>query len=188
MSSNAKKFFGNPIYYLHRLFFVFFNILFFPFRKLIFRKISISSKISIFSSIRNHSYITIGANSIINQNVTLWPTDLKIGESCQLNPGTVVYGKVVISNHVLIGPNCTISGGNHNYFSTNIPISLQGFTETGITISEDVWIGSNCSIVDCVTIGKGVIIGANSVVTKSIPEYSIAYGNPAKIVSNRNQR
>ena len=140
-----------------------------------------SAFVSLFSSIRNHKNIKIGKNTIINRNVVLWPTNLVIGDNCQINPGTVIYGKVFIGNDVLIAPNCVISGGNHNFELTSSTISSQGHNEKGIFISDDVWIGSNCSLLDGIHIGKGVIIGSHSVVTKNIPDYAIVFGTPATI-------
>ena len=64
-------------------------------------------------------------------------------------------------------------------------ISFWVHTGGRIIIEEDVWIGSNCNILPNVLIGKGSIIGAGSVVTKNIPEYSIAAGVPAKVIKSR---
>jgi acetyltransferase-like isoleucine patch superfamily enzyme len=59
-------------------------------------------------------------------------------------------------------------------------------SKTSVEIEEDVWIGANCVILPGVTIGRGAVIGAGSVVTKSVPAYSIYVGNPAKLMRMRN--
>lgn len=72
---------------------------------------------------------------------------------------------------------------NKNVFNGNIEEDI--YTKGEINIEEDVWIGSNSVILSGVTIGRGSIIGAGSVVTKNIPRYSIAVGNPAKVLKKR---
>ncbi|WP_303642797.1 DapH/DapD/GlmU-related protein, partial [uncultured Duncaniella sp.] len=66
---------------------------------------------------------------------------------------------------------------------TNIPPASRPLWSKGKVIIEDsVWIGDKATILPNVTLGKGCIIGANSVVTKDIPPYAIACGNPAKVI------
>ncbi|PCK33628.1 acyltransferase [Pseudoalteromonas piscicida] len=94
-------------------------------------------------------------------------------------------GGVVIGCDVIIGPYVNILAENHNFGDSTIPIRKQGVTRKGIIIESDVWIGAGVSILDGVKIGKGTVIGAGSIVTKSIPEYSIALGNPCKVIKSR---
>jgi acetyltransferase-like isoleucine patch superfamily enzyme len=76
--------------------------------------------------------------------------------------------------------NCSFISANHSFHD------LKKHKKTDpISIGEYVWIGANCVILPSVLIGKYSIIGAGSVVTKSIPEYSIAVGNPAEIIARR---
>lgn len=56
-----------------------------------------------------------------------------------------------------------------------------------IVIGEDCWIGSNVTILGGVKIGNGCVIGAGSIVTKNIPDYSVAVGNPARVIKNRKE-
>ena len=162
------------------------NSFLFPLRVLVYSKIYLTTYISLRSSIRNRKHICIGKKVIINCNVILWPIKLNIGADSQLNPGTAIYGIVNIGKNVMIGPNCMISGGNHNFNSINIPMSKQGSNEKGIIIEDDVWIGANSVILDGVTIGKGTIVGAGSVVSKNLNSYSIYFGNPVKFYKKRN--
>ena len=107
---------------------------------------------------------------------------------------------VSVGRYSSLGPECLIGGlGRHPtaYFSTS-PLTYStknavsvaiggaahdiGYEETGpVTIAEDVWIGARCIIVDGVTIGRGSIIGANTVITKNIPPYSVVYGSPPQL-------
>lgn len=84
-----------------------------------------------------------------------------------------------IAAHTVIIP------ANHNFDRMDLPISRQGLTTKGINIGNDVWIGANVVILDGVEIGDGCVIGASSVVTKSIPNNSVAVGNPAKVIKSR---
>lgn len=103
-----------------------------------------------------------------------------IGENCRL------YGRVIIGNHVMMGRECFIYTYNHETSRTDIPMQEQGGTaERPVYIGNDVWIGSRVTILPGVTIGNGAIIGASSVVTKDVPPYAVACGNPAKVVKYR---
>ncbi|GEN66733.1 MULTISPECIES: acyltransferase [Chryseobacterium] len=184
-SSKLYKLLHNPFLY----FFVFFRalktILLYPIHLLLFKKIGFLSYISLRSSIRNHKHISLGKKVQINPFVTLWPLKLEIGDHTQINPGTSIYGIVSIGENVMIAPNCMIAGGNHNFLQTDIPMILQGSSEKGIIIEDDVWIGANSVITDGVTIKKGSIVAAGAVVTKDTEMYSINAGVPSIIIKFR---
>jgi acetyltransferase-like isoleucine patch superfamily enzyme len=67
----------------------------------------------------------------------------------------------------------------------DVPISEQGFRGGPIEIGEDCWIGRGVIVTGNVKVGRGSVIGANAVVTRDIPEYSVAVGVPAKVIKNR---
>lgn len=113
-------------------------------------------------------------------------------------PGTILHsvqGSIKIGAFTSIAQNVSIQEFNHNYntptsFAINYGIYDRHFTEDvfskgNIIIEEDVWVGSNVTILTGVCIGRGSIIGAGSVVTKSIPKYSMVFGNPAKFYKKR---
>jgi len=79
-----------------------------------------------------------------------------------------------------------VSAMNHGYEDISIPPSKQKDIIKLITIEDEVWIGANCVITIGVTIGKHSIVGAGSVVTKDIPPYCIAVGNPARVIKKYN--
>lgn len=111
-----------------------------------------------------------------------------IGKYTQINPFTVIYGGsgVYIGDNVMIAPHCMIASGNHNLSQKDLPMRFAQDTSVGpIHIADDVWIGANCTITDGVKIGKGAVIGANSVVTTDVPEYTVYAGTPAKFIKNR---
>lgn len=108
--------------------------------------------------------------------------DVIIGNDCRIGMGTVLIGPITIGNQVILAQNIAISGLNHTYTDINLPIRQQKVTTALITIEDEVWIGANAVITAGITIGKHSVIAGGAVVTKSIPPYSVAVGNPAKIV------
>ena len=96
-----------------------------------------------------------------------------------------------IGNYVMFGPGVTIVSGNHRtdvlgkYMCTITDADKRAEDDQNVTIEDDVWIGANAIILKGVTIGKGSVIAAGSVVTKSFPPYSIIGGVPAKLLKPR---
>lgn len=93
---------------------------------------------------------------------------------------------MVIGSNVSIGEHITIVASNHGIRKNKLH-QLQAWdtTKTGVNIEDDVWIGANSVILPGVTIGRGAVVGAGSIVTKSIPSYAIVCGNPAKVLKYR---
>ena len=94
-------------------------------------------------------------------------------------------GGIEIGNNVSIAHRSTILSSNHGYTDPIIPIKYQEMTLAKTIILDNVWIGCGCTILAGVEIGSGTVIGANSIVTKSIPENSVAIGSPAKRIKSR---
>ncbi|WP_352929524.1 acyltransferase [Mesorhizobium sp. M1088] len=93
---------------------------------------------------------------------------------------------LTIGRNCLIAPRVSIFASNHQYRDRNVDIRNQGtFSKGGIKIADDVWIGTGAIILDGVQIGEGCVVGAGSVVTKSLPDYAIVAGNPATIIARR---
>lgn len=130
----------------------------------------------------------IGKGSIIEDFATVnnGVGDVKIGKGTIIGMGCVVIGPVSIGNDVMLAQNIVVSGLNHGYKDVSVSPAKQKVICNPITILDDVWIGANAVITAGVTLGKHCIIGAGSVVTKNVPEYSIAVGNPAKVVKQYN--
>lgn len=94
-------------------------------------------------------------------------------------------GFISIGQNVIMGQRVGFHPENHDFDRTDIPIREQGTTRQGITIEDDVWVGSNVIFLDGTHVGRGSVIGAGSVVRGNIPPYSIAVGVPAKVVRSR---
>jgi acetyltransferase-like isoleucine patch superfamily enzyme len=106
-----------------------------------------------------------------------------IGEFCYFGAA----GGIDIGENVIMGQNIRFHSENHNYSRLDVLIREQGVTNQGIKIGNDCWIGAGAVFLDGVTVGNGCVIGANTLVNKSIPDYSVAVGNPVKIVKNRKE-
>lgn len=142
------------------------------------------------SSGRSDIGIHIGNNCIVHEFTFIKAFDglIKIGNNSTINPFCVIYGcesGVVIGDGVRIASGCSLVANSHNFDNPNLFIFEQGVTSKGIIVEDDVWLGSGVKIIDGVKIGKGSVIGANSVVTKSIPPFSIAVGVPAVVIKRR---
>ena len=112
--------------------------------------------------------------------------DVIIGDSSRIGLGSVLIGPVTVGDQVILAQNIVVSGLNHTYTDINVPIRLQKVTTSPIVISDEVWIGANAVITAGVTIGKHSVIAAGAVVTKNIPPYCVAVGNPAKVIKQYN--
>lgn len=131
---------------------------------------------------------SIGCRSVVEDyaSVNNAVGEVRIGNDTRIGLHNTVIGPVHIGNRVNLAQGVVVSGLNHNYQDPGTPISLQGVSTSLITISDDVWIGANAVIAAGVTIGRHCVIGAGSVVTKDIPDCSVAVGNPAKVIKTIN--
>jgi len=103
-----------------------------------------------------------------------------VGVKCQIGPF------VSIGDDVMMGPEVVIITSNHRFDRTDCSIREQGYQEhKPVTIEDDVWIGQRAMIMPGVTIGKGSVIGAGAVVAKYVPPYSVAVGNPCRVIKSR---
>ena len=88
----------------------------------------------------------------------------------------------------MMAPGVTVIDTNHEFSRTDIPMCFQGdAVKAPVEIGDDVWLGTNAIILPGVTISRGTIVGAGSVVTKDFPEYSVIGGNPARLIRSRLQ-
>lgn len=110
---------------------------------------------------------------------------VRLGADTTVNPFTVVRGTVTIGRAVRIGAHTSILGFNHSFADLDSDMFTQPHSSKGITIGDDVWIGSGVTIVDGVTVGDHSVIGAAAVVTRDVPAWSVVAGNPARVIKDR---
>ena len=105
-----------------------------------------------------------------------------IGNETLIGMGNTIIGPVIIGNHVILAQNIVVSGLNHEYRDVTIPIHEQKILTNPVVIEDECWIAANVVILAGVTIGKHSVVAAGAVVTKNIPAYSVAVGNPARVI------
>ena len=106
----------------------------------------------------------------------------EIGERCRIS----IANSLEIGEKVLLSPNVYITDCDHEYRDVDVPVIDQGIVQRGqkVSIGEGSYIGINAVIVGNVRIGRHCVVGANSVVTKDVPDYCVAVGSPAKVIKN----
>lgn len=142
---------------------------------------------------RGHGSIEIGDNTHIDDFVVLETRrggSIKIGSNSGINAFSVVYGAggVTIGNNTRIASHTVIVASNHMFDDRTKNIYEQGVSKKGIVIGNDVWVGAGVRILDGVHIGDHSVIGAGSVVTRDIPENSVAVGVPARVMRSRGEK
>lgn len=112
---------------------------------------------------------------------------LTMGEHSSIGPYGYVgcSGRITIGKNVMFGPKCSLFAENHVFSNKDSSIKSQGVQQKGITVEDDCWIGSNVTILDGVTIGKGSVIGAGTLVTKDIPAGSVVVDKREKWIRER---
>lgn len=137
---------------------------------------------------------------IFENNVTIRPdshiyvdssSKLIIGSDSEIGRGSTIAASsyIKIGRGVLTGPHVFISDHNHEYRNPQEHIYKQGIHMNqgdSVEIGEGTWLGTNVVIAGNVKIGKQCVVGANSVVTKDIPDYCVAVGSPAKVIKRYN--
>lgn len=113
---------------------------------------------------------------------------VELGNNSDIGLAARIQGKCIIGDNVMMGPEVMIWTMNHRTSDWTVPMMYQGSEEEKpVVIGNDCWIGSRVVVLPGVKIGNGVIIGAGTVVSKDIPDYAVAVGNPAKVVKYRNK-
>lgn len=152
-----------------------------------------------FSCLLGAQYISIGSKCHISSGVqlTAWDNyrgqqtftpEIVLGDNCSIGEDSHItaINSIRLGNNVLLGKKILITDNAHGTSSAELleiapnyrPLSSKG----PVVIDDNVWIGEKVSIMPGVHIGKGVIVAANSVVTKNIPPYCVVAGIPAKVI------
>jgi len=123
---------------------------------------------------------SIGRNVVIDPRVFIWSgPEVVIGNNVQINGYTFIYGGggVEIGDGVMIGANSVISSVSHSM----AVVHRQDLTFARVKLGKNVWLGAACVVLPGVEIGENTVIGAGSIVTKSLPANVVAVGVPAVV-------
>jgi acetyltransferase-like isoleucine patch superfamily enzyme len=150
------------------------------------------------TTIFGERYIQIGTDTMIGSHVALsagmMPGQqcfndpvVKIGDRVLIGRGSGIVGhlSIVIEDDVWTGHHVYITDQNHGYEDSLRPISQQSQPEKPVRIGAGSWLGHGVVVLPGVTIGRHVAVGAQSVVTKDLPDFSVAVGNPARVIRIR---
>lgn len=179
-----------------------------------FKSVGKNLSIGVGVKIVNPQYISLGNNVKINDNVTLIARgekgitlgdNVSLQDRVYLDTESAAGGYIMIENNVYIGTGTTLFGhmgleiGDHCLLAQNITITpyshifknpdndiiTQGGNTRKVTLGRDSYLGMNVCVLYSADIGEGSVVGAGSVVVKPIPPYSVAVGNPAKVIKSR---
>jgi len=146
-------------------------------------------------SIVNEYAISIGRDSIVNKGAVIaagWgpghaglaADTLSIGDRCLIgrDSSVVAHNSIVIEDDVWTGQQVHITDMNHGYVILDEPISRQSEPDAPVHIGAGSWLGHHVVVLPGVTIGRHVVVGAGSIVTRDLPDFCVAVGSPARVV------
>ena len=147
------------------------------------------------NTIFNEQFIQIGEGTMIGPQVTLSAgmvpgqqcvtnPVVRIGDRCLIGKGSGIVGHLAIDigNDVWTGHHVYITDQNHGFEDVTLPISRQSMPERPVTIGDGSWLGHGTVVLPGAEIGRHVVVGANSVVTGALPDFSVAVGSPARVI------
>jgi Hexapeptide repeat of succinyl-transferase len=143
----------------------------------------------------NEQYISIGDDTMFGPQITLSAgmvpgqemvseNVITVGDRCLFGKGSGIVGhlEIVIGDDVWTGHHVYITDQNHGYDDLDLPISRQVMPERPVSIGSGSWLGHGTVVLPGATIGRHVVVGANSVVTGDLPDNCVAAGVPARVI------
>lgn len=143
-----------------------------------------------YKKIKQNKQLGLKSGSNVELGHFVYPENIIIENNVHIGDNANMYaiGGITIKSGTIISSRITIHTSNHNYNSDDLqslPYDGRSYLKE-VIINENVWIGDNCMICPGVNIGEGAVVAMGSIVTKDIPPYAIAGGNPAKVIKYRN--
>ncbi|NRP30877.1 putative acetyltransferase [Aliiroseovarius sp. xm-v-209] len=130
----------------------------------------------------------VGRRVVYYPGVWVFPgRNLSLGDDVDLAKGVLLTtgGGISIGDRTLVGYGTSILSANHKIPIKGGRIFESGHEKAAVIIANDVWIGANCTILPGVSIGEGAVVAAGSVVTKSVPPFTVVGGVPARVIKER---
>lgn len=136
--------------------------------------------------------LRVGAQTMIARNTQIQSKGgrIVIGENVGIGANTVIHtiapNRTEVGDDAMLAPYSYVGGTAYHTDRTDISIQEQGTNpEGGVKIGEGAWVGAGVTVIDGVSVGRGSIVAAGAVVTRDIPEYTIAGGIPAEVIKSR---
>lgn len=163
-----------------------------------FKKVGANSRIISPIAIEGPENISLGDNVLVASHSCLAAVSLTGAEICQLkiSDGCVIgrfnhiyaTNSIIFEKNVLTANNVYISDNLHDYKNPNLPIMSQPISQrSSVIIGEGSWLGQNACVIGA-SIGRHSVVGANAVVTRDVPDFSVVVGAPAKIIRRFDER
>jgi acetyltransferase-like isoleucine patch superfamily enzyme len=133
--------------------------------------------------------ITIGDGVFLGRNTILSckDGDIALGDHVNIGFFSEIFSgsSVTVGRYGLFAAYTYLVGGGHDFERADVPVLEQARPSRGIVLGENVWLGTGAKILDGVTIGRDVVVGANAVVTEDLPDGVVAAGIPARVIRKR---
>lgn len=130
----------------------------------------------------------MGSNTIVHSGFRVTMAHrVSVGSHCHFGPDVFITGGggVSIGDWVGFGPDVKVWSVNHRFEDPDTPWLLQGWESKPVVIEDDVWLAANVFVMPGVTIGRGAVVSAGTVVSKSVAPFAIVAGNPGRVVGWR---
>ena len=128
----------------------------------------------------------VGRNIRLDRGLFIYPHRVSLGDNVFIGRYSFLDGDIEIGNGVMLAGSVAIVGGDHAFRTVGQPLFAAPREHWKKTVvGDDAWIGHGAIVLNGLTIGRGAMVAAGSVVTQDVPPYAIVAGNPARVISSR---
>ncbi|MCD6078345.1 MAG: putative Galactoside O-acetyltransferase [Ramlibacter sp.] len=133
-----------------------------------------------------YRFRSVGRNIRLDRGLFVIPGRVSLGDNVFIGRHSFLDGDIEIGNGVMLAASVAIVGGDHAFRTVGQPLFASPREHWNKTvIQDDAWIGHGAIILNGLTIGRGAMVAAGSVVTRDVPPYAVVGGNPARVISSR---